>query len=151
VKRFIDALKSENFLPEVFPSFVDAFSTLVKSNLSAEVFRTLALFITYSLHKPHTSNSRTPKSAFGSLPSRTPSTSGVVRRPTLATNFDAKPTGASFMTKRQIGIGILEMYSDLLCIKESTSNLKKFATTVTNKVCLQPGFFGYLFNSTSGY
>lgn len=134
MKRFIDALKSENFLPEVFPIFIEAFSTLVKSNLSAEVFRTLALFITYSLHKPSTSTSRTPRSAFGSLPSRGPSTSGSIRRPPLATNFDVK-LASVYMTKRQIGVGILEMYTDLLCTKENITNLKKFATTVTNKVC----------------
>jgi hypothetical protein len=47
------------------------------------------------------------------------------------------------MSKRELGRGVLQMYTDLLCEKGSTVNLKRFAKTVTNKVSYfsQPNVF----------
>jgi hypothetical protein len=133
VKRFLDALKAETFPREVFPSFIDALTTLVKSNMTAEVFRSLSLFITYAYHKPATSASRTPKGKTGTS-SRTPSISYGPRRPTIGTLFDGKDAASTSLTKRELGNKILEMYAELLCEKGSNSNIRKFARTVTNKV-----------------
>ena len=36
----------------------------------------------------------------------------------------------------QVALKILEMYVDILCEGNDTTNIKKFARTVTNKVCL---------------
>jgi beige protein homolog 1 len=131
VKRFLDALKGEAFLPDVFPSFLEAFTSLVKCNLSAEVFRSLALFVTYALHKPAVSASRTPMSRHAIISTRsTPIQVGPNR---LLTELDNKQ---NLDTKQQVGARILEMYTDLLCEKGNTAHLKKFARTVTNKVCL---------------
>jgi hypothetical protein len=41
---------------------------------------------------------------------------------------------STVLPKRQLGNRVLGMYSDLLCEKGSTANIKKFARTVTNKV-----------------
>jgi hypothetical protein len=137
VKRFIDALKGESFMQEVFPSFVGAFRTLVESSLSAEIFRSLALFITYALHRPSASASRTPMSRQGTTSARLSMISIKSRTPTLITSLDDKQGTNPSLTKQQVGAKILEMYADLLCEKNSTTNLKKFARTVTNKVCNQ--------------
>jgi hypothetical protein len=139
VKRFLDALKAENFPREVFPSFVDALTSLVKSNMTAEVFRSLSLFITYAYHKPATSASRTPQGKGGTLPGRKSSISGGPRRPTVTVLFDGKDVASMSLTKRELGNKILEMYAELLCEKGSNSNIRKFARTVTNKV--DPGRF----------
>jgi hypothetical protein len=134
VKRFLDALKAETFAHDVFPSFMEALTSLVKCNLTAEVFRSLALFITYAYHKPTSSASRTPKKLSGTLPYRSGTTSSSgPRRPALNTMLDPKEVSTT-LTKRQLGNKVLEMYSDLLCEKGNTSNIKKFARTVTNKV-----------------
>lgn len=130
----MDALKGEAFLPDVFPSFLEAFTSLVKCNLSAEVFRSLALFVTYALHKPAVSASRTPMSRHATISSRsTPPQVGPKR---LFTEFDSKQNLDAPLTKQQVGARILEMYTDLLCEKGNTVHLKKFARTVTNKVGL---------------
>jgi len=72
--------EGESFLPDVFPSFLEAFTSLVKCNLSAEVFRSLALFVTYALHKPVISASRTPMSRHGTVSNRsTPTQFGQKR------------------------------------------------------------------------
>jgi hypothetical protein len=138
VKRFLDALKGESFLPDVFPSFLEAFTTLVKSNLSAEVFRSLALFVTYALHKPAVSASRTPMSRHATVSVRSMATQAGPKRQALSAASDDKQNIDAPLTKQQMGARILEMYTDLLCEKGNTAHLKKFARTVTNKVCLLP-------------
>ncbi|PQE33629.1 beige BEACH domain-containing protein [Rutstroemia sp. NJR-2017a WRK4] len=133
VKRFLDALKAETFVAEVFPSFIEALTSLVKCNMTSEVFRSLALFITYAYHKPTSSASRTPKTSTSTLPGRAATVSRGPRRPTISTVFDNSEVASVTMTKRQLGNRVLEMYTDLLCEKGSTSNIRKFARTVTNK------------------
>ena len=150
VKRFLDALKAESFPREVFPSFIEAFTSLVKSNMTAEVFRSLSLFITYAYHKPAGSASRTPKGKSGTLPTRSTSTSDGPTRPTVSVIFDGKDVASTSLTKRELGNKILEMYAELLCEKGSTSNIRKFARTVTNKVCLECYCDIHITNVSSG-
>jgi beige protein homolog 1 len=137
VKRFLDALKAETFSPDIFPGFVEAFNVLVLGCLNAEVHRALALFVTYSFHKPSTSASRTPKVKYGTVSNPRQSSSAPKRLP-INTLFNTNVDPLSHvLSKRELGRGILQMYTDLLCEKGSTINLKRFAKTVTNKVsCL---------------
>lgn len=132
VKRLIDAMKAESFTRDVFPSFIEAFSVLVLSNLSAEVLRSLSLFITYSLHKPTSSASRTPRLKSGTVMNPR-ALNSAPRRPPVIAIFDGKLDSSSTMSKREVGRGVLQMFTDILCEKDSTVNLKKFAKTVTNK------------------
>jgi hypothetical protein len=143
VKRFLDALKAESFSPDVFPSFMEALTSLVKCNLTAEVFRSLALFVTYAYHKPNSSAPRTPRNQPGGLSVRSDlimssTAPAAPRRLTVTTAVDTKEAVSPNLSKRQLGNKVLEMYSDLLCEKGNTSNIKKFARTVTNKVYRQP-------------
>lgn len=119
----------------MFPSFLEAFTSLVKCNLSAEVFRSLALFITYAFHKLAVSASRTPMSRHGTVSNRSTPTQIVQKR--LSAELDIKQNLDGPLTKQQVGARILEMYTDLLCEKGNTAHLKKFARTVTNKVFLR--------------
>ncbi|KAI1005732.1 Beige 1 [Podosphaera aphanis] len=119
VKRFLDALKAETFSEDVFPSFIDALTSLIRCNVTAEVFRSLALFITYAYHRPSNSNSRVTRT-----------TTGKLKRPTL---IDGREDKINILTRRQCGTKVLEMYSSLLCEKGNTSIIWKFARTVTNK------------------
>ncbi len=115
---------------------MEALTSLVKCNMTAEVFRSLALFITYAYHKPVSSGARTPKNQAGTLPIRSGINSNGPRKPTVSTLWDGKDVSSTTLTKRQLGNKLLEMYSDLLCEKGNTSNIRKFARTVTNKVRL---------------
>ncbi|KFY04795.1 hypothetical protein O988_00508 [Pseudogymnoascus sp. VKM F-3808] len=133
VKRFLDALKAETFSPDIFPGFLEAFTVLVLGNLNPEVHRSLALFVTYSFHKPSTSASRTPKAKYGTVGNPKGGSSTPKRLP-INTSFDKSASASSLiMSKRELGRGVLQMYTDLLCEKGSTVNLKRFAKTVTNK------------------
>lgn len=130
MKKFLDALKAENFSRDTFSSFLEALTSLVKCNLSAEVFRSLALYITYALHRPSGCSIRNPKNT-----SRTSSASynGSIR-PAINTHVHGKDSQTQSLSRRQCGIRVLEMYSNILCEKGNTSIIRKFAKTVTNKV-----------------
>lgn len=134
------ALKGEMFSREILPDFMTAFKALIKTNMSADVLRSLALFITYSLHKNNPARPLKVKKSnvqlrrqgtLGSSPSGVPSGSVNLAPPVKVVN-DLSVDG---FTRQQIGVMVLEMYQDLLFEDgNSTGNLKKFARTVTNKV-----------------
>lgn len=119
----------------MFPAFMEALRSLVVCNLTAEIFRSLALFITYAYYKPASNTARTLKSATGSLTSRLASKSVGPSRPSISAILAGSETlPSTVLSKRQIGNRILEMYSGLLCEQGNIANIKKFAKTVTNKV-----------------
>ncbi|KXH48996.1 beige/BEACH domain-containing protein [Colletotrichum salicis] len=130
VKRLLDAMKAESISEEVQPHFMAALEQLVKCNYTAEVHRSLALFITYAFHLPTASLVRSPRPV--SATARTP-TSGYARRATFDSNSSSNTSPSRFLTKKQLGAKILGMYSNLLCEKGNLANIRKFARTVTNK------------------
>ncbi|KAI1379000.1 beach-domain-containing protein [Hypoxylon crocopeplum] len=126
VKRLLDAVKSEPLLENVLPFYMSAIKNLVKCNYNTEVHQSLALFITYSFHPPSRSLPRTPKAA-----NRRASHS-VQLRPPVHVN-GASVNDSRSLTKKEVGIRLLDMYSQLLCEKGNLAIIRKFAKTVTNK------------------
>jgi len=121
---------------------MDAFKSLIQCNLTAEVFRSIALFITYSLHKTHPPFPRPLRSKASTFQLRHKPSQSPSRKMQPISVPPSPPSGyASNLTRTQLAISVLEMYCDLLCEDGGTSNIKKFARTVTNKVS-QTSFFG---------
>lgn len=113
--------------------------------MSADVLRSLALFITYSLHKNNPARPLRVKKSNVQLRRQgtfgTGSSSTNLAPPVMMGCLDSEG-----FTRQQIGVMVLEMYQELLFEDgNSTGNLKKFARTVTNKVC----FFFFLGNTIS--
>ncbi|KOS16861.1 Beige protein -like protein 1 [Escovopsis weberi] len=136
VKRLLDAMKGEGVSEDVIPQFMSAFEALVRSNLSQEVMRSLSLFITYAFHVPALSISRTPRHAATLSRSSTPSISKLNAPEGSSGSSSPSPAAAAAtrsMTKKQLGIRVLAMYSRILCEKGNLNHIKKFARTVTNK------------------
>lgn len=133
IKRLLDALKAETVSEDILPHFMESFETLVKCNYSPEVHRSLALFITYAFHTPAISVSRTPKP--GTLSHSSTPGPGIMKRPTLDLSSASPSSGTKPLSKKQLGIKILEMYTRMLCTKGNVADIRKFAKTVTNKVC----------------
>ncbi|KAI1295727.1 beige/BEACH domain-containing protein [Xylaria venustula] len=129
VKRLLDALKADPLPEGVLPFFLDAIEQLVRSSYNTEVHRAVALFITYAFHSPARSLPRTPKST-----SYLEQSSGTVklRRPTINSNRITEGPGRT-LTKKETGVHILNIYSQLLCEKGNLAIIRKFAKTVTNK------------------
>lgn len=126
-------MKGEIVTPEVLPHLIGALEVLVRANFSQEVMKFLSLFLTFAFHLPASAASRTPKPASNSRSS----TPGPLRRPNLDTSRPESPVPAARgLTKKQLGIRVLTMYSNMLCAKHDVDSIKKFARTVTNKVRL---------------
>lgn len=132
MKRLLDALKAETISEDVMPHFLTAFESLIRCNFNAEVHRTIALFITYTFHSTATSNPRTPRptSAIGT-PNAFSNSKVSLRRSTVD-SFSG--SGMKNLTKKQVGVKILELYTRLLCQRGNFTDIHKFARTVTNKV-----------------
>ncbi|KAI0395608.1 beige/BEACH domain-containing protein [Xylariaceae sp. FL0594] len=126
VKRLLDALKADPLPESILPSFLRTIEQLVRCSYNTEVHRSLALFITYAFHSPSRSLPRTPKST-----SLGDNRSGSVapRKPIAKA---AEGVG-HVLTKKETGVRILSMYTELLCNKSNTAIIHKFAKTVTNK------------------
>ena len=138
IKRLLDALKAETISESTLPHFLNSFESLIKCNYNAEVHRSLALFVTYAFHTPSASVSRTPKPGSASSRSATP----VLRRPTIEISLSSSANPSPLLTKKKLGIKVLEMYTRLLCEKDNLVDIRKFAKTVTNKVIHhETGFF----------
>ncbi|CAG2001797.1 unnamed protein product [Fusarium graminearum] len=131
VKRLLDAMKGEVVSEDTISHFMGAFEILVTSNFSQEVMRSLSLFITYAFHSQPLPVNRSPRAL--SINSRTgtplPRRRGTPTDPTAA----GIASGLKFLTKKQLGVKVLSMYSRILCEKGNTTHIKKFARTVTNK------------------
>ncbi|KAI1086658.1 beach-domain-containing protein [Rostrohypoxylon terebratum] len=126
VKRLLDAVKSEPLSENVLPFFISTVKSLVKCNYNTEVHQSLALFITYAFHPPSRSLPRTPKPT-----TRRASHNIPLRPPVLTCGADGDDRRS--LTKREVGIRLLEVYSQLLCEKGNLVIIRKFAKTVTNK------------------
>lgn len=119
LKRLLDALKSEALLRSTMASYSAALSALMPTAVSAEMLRSMALFVTYSVHK---------RSATGRprKPGRSRASSGA--------GSITPPLGESaILSQFEIGVEVLRLYSDMLCTKDDPSIIRKFARTVTNK------------------
>ena len=131
VKKWLDALKAENFHVETFDCFIDAFRSLLEGQLSPDVLRALALYVTFASHKSKPYSILRSTKSVRQRPSMSPS-NGLARRSTLASS-PSRNGHIREMGCLQTGVRVLEVYADLLCHDE-TINIKYFATTVTNKV-----------------
>ena len=132
LKKLLIALKSETVSTEGISLYMTAFRSLLPSAISAEMHRSLALFVTYSVNKGKVAP-RSKRSTQGDARSGNSS----------ASDYQTRGKPSMTLTKFEIGVEVLRFYSDILCTREDTSIIKKFATTVTNKWLL------YLLSETS--
>lgn len=106
---------------------------MLTSNISAESLRALSLYITYAVHKPK-------QRAFQSVRrarSVQQQSDGPSRRATILTASPSPLRNQECereLTRPQIAIKVMGMFTDLLCEREDVTNIKKFARIVTNKV-----------------
>ena len=107
--------------------------------------RSLALYITYAIHKPRQTESDPARRKSIKL-----NTTVSFRRQTVSS---ASPRSTKqqdelipHLSQLQVALKMLELYADMLCRKDDVANIKKFARTVTNKVYTTPAVI-----STSAY
>ncbi|KAK9476232.1 hypothetical protein V1514DRAFT_337554 [Lipomyces japonicus] len=103
VKKFLQALKSGSFTKESLDQFIPAFRLIILTNVSAEVMRSISLFIAYAL---------------------TQNTDG---------GYKKSESDYIRISRSEVGYMVLKIFTDILCDASSTMVIKKFARTVTNK------------------
>lgn len=118
-KKLLDALKGEESTEESLGLFVPAFQSLLASCLSADLLRSLALFITYAIHDAKPPRLKKKKSIrFDARARRLPASTEWTQ---------------SCLNKAKVGVEILRMYCTFLSASDEVSTIKKFARAVTNK------------------
>ncbi|KAH1595758.1 hypothetical protein KXX34_001029 [Aspergillus fumigatus] len=118
-KRLLEALKGDEFTSESLTLLVSAFRSLLESCLSADLFRSLALFITYAIHKTREPSRLQKKKSLRF-------TDGS---PQIARSAEQ----GDYVSSTKIAVEMLRMYSSVLCDSHDLIPLKKFARSVTNK------------------
>lgn len=123
-KKLLETLKSGDLTKESLQPCLSAFRSLMASNPSPDLLRSLSLSITYVLHKPKAPTSLQKKKSLRYL---TPSS-----RPTSARS-DSK-----YVSSVALGTEMLRLYCSVLCNPRDPTPLRKFAKAVTSKVCGNP-------------
>lgn len=99
--------------------------------------RSLALYITYAIHKPKHSESYPTRGKSVKITTNVSS-----RRQTLSSasprSTKQQDQFAPQLSQLHVSLKMLELYADILCHKNEVANIKKFARTVTNKVTTVP-------------
>lgn len=135
MKRLLDALKGETFSEDVFPDFLEAFSTLLKCNTSAENLRSIALFVTYALQDGRAFPGRINRFHKNDQRQSNGQMHVGSRTDPFAKRSDS-PAGShqSDLSSHEVGVRLFQMYTEFLCDTASLEPIKKFAKTVANKV-----------------
>jgi hypothetical protein len=132
-------LKGETFSADVFPDFLEAFSALFRCNISKDNLRSLALFVTYALQDnrafPPLGNRQYRNSLRYSNGQAPNNLASEAQTPTPRSNSPGQiAKAANDLSRHEVGVQVLEMFTDLLCNTASLEPIKKFAKTVANKV-----------------
>ncbi|KAF2139013.1 uncharacterized protein K452DRAFT_255050 [Aplosporella prunicola CBS 121167] len=136
IKRLLDALKGESFTYEVFPHFINAFKALLKCSVSSDILRSTALFITYALQEGRTLATRPLRSSSSVQQMRQDSTPPLITRSRAPSLRPASPNlfaQAGKLPRQDLAVKVLEAYATFLCDDASSTEIKRFAKTVTNK------------------
>ncbi|WEW56011.1 beige protein-like 1 [Emydomyces testavorans] len=123
IKKLLNSLKDEIYTDESLKLFTQAFSCITTCCMTAEILRSVSLFITYSIHKPKPSSRLQKKKSISSIARQS--------RRAIVYQFHEKP--ATYVSKEHIGAELLRVFTDIFCAPDSTVNIQKLARTVTNK------------------
>ncbi|KAE8151119.1 hypothetical protein BDV25DRAFT_100324 [Aspergillus avenaceus] len=115
-KKLLEILKGEEITWEGLQLFTSAFGSLMEGCLSADLLRSLALFITYGIHKPKEPSRLQKKKSLRF----------IQRQPAAGT----EPKCVSSTT---VAIEMLRVYCSLLCSAHDLGPIRRFARAVTNK------------------
>lgn len=120
-KKLLETLKGGELTEESLQPCLSAFRSLMESSPSPDLLRSLALSITYALHKPKTQTNLQRKKSLRYV--------AASPRPSSA------KSESKYLPSVTLGIEMLRLYSSVLCNPHDPTPLRKFAKAVTNKVC----------------
>ncbi|KAJ6185525.1 hypothetical protein N7519_006826 [Penicillium mononematosum] len=118
-KKLLETLKGGELTEESLQPCLSAFRSLMESSPSPDLLRSLALSITYALHKPKTPATLQKKKSLRYI--------ATSPRPASA------KSESKYLPSVTLGIEMLRLYSSVLCNPHDPTPLRKFAKAVTNK------------------
>ena len=121
-KKLLESLKSEKINDNTMSMYRRTFDLLFPSAMSAEVLRSLSLFITFAIHHK---NSPLPKRKSTRKETRLRLVQSESQEPSVNTT--------TYLSRFDIGVEMLRFYSHVLCSPADDALIRKFAKTVTNK------------------
>lgn len=127
-KKLLETLKGDELTKETVAPCIASFRALLESNLSPDLLRSLALSITYNLHRPKPPAALQKKKSIRFAPSSS-------RPPS------SKSDTGKHVSSTTLGIEMLRLYSSILFNTLDPTPMRKFAKAVTNKVCLEKHSF----------
>lgn len=102
-------------------------------NMTADHLRSLAMYITYALEKGRSENhSSRSHPTYPSSERRGPIQIQNIERDTSL--MSVEDCSDNELSTTQIGIRLLGLYADLVCVPGDTTNIARFSKAVTNKV-----------------
>ena len=134
MKKWLEALKVQSFNCVTFKYFLDSFKVVAGMNYSADTMRSMSLFVTYAIHKPRLDAMDLHRGSSAKYGSSTPTRRETVSGPSPKAARPIHQSDLPEMSHFQVALGVLELYTDILCQKNEETSMKKFARTVTNKV-----------------
>ncbi|KAL8870746.1 MAG: hypothetical protein Q9174_003275, partial [Haloplaca sp. 1 TL-2023] len=129
IKKWLDALKTSSFNSSSLQRFLAAFRSMLAINMTADYLRSVAMYITYALENGHKEKA-TSRTRLAHTPLEEEDSTQIQK---------AEPTdklsanGAEEVATDRIGIRVLELYADLICVKDDMISIAKFSKAVTNK------------------
>ena len=135
-KKFLEAMKADVITRESLNERLKAFEVLLDCGRSADILRSTALFITFVLKDAQpfsaqggrSSNVNSREQSRSSLPS---SDVGNLSQKKATKDNDLPER----VPGKEVGVGLLEVLSSMLCDPSSTHDISRFAKTITNKGC----------------
>ena len=121
-KKLVETLKTGELSQETLEPCLSSFRSLIESNLSPDLLRSLALSITYALHKPKPPPNLQKKKSIRFAQASS--------RPGSSKSSDSD----EYISAIALGTEMMRLYASILCNPIDPAPLKKFAKAVTNKV-----------------
>ncbi|KAG8525770.1 uncharacterized protein KY384_000530 [Bacidia gigantensis] len=149
VKKWLEVLKHQQFTAVTFKYFIECFEVLLTRNFTAEVMRSLALFITYAVYQPERRVEDISRRKSTRLRASTPTRRRTVSASKPGDATASKPdtivdSDTTQLKLLQIGVGVLQLYANILLRPNDVTSIQKFARTVTNKAFQSPVSMNWL-------
>ena len=138
-KKFLEALRTDRLTKDSLNERLKAFEVALDCGRSADILRSVALFITYVLKDAQPFQMRSGRSS--SVNSREQSRSGTPLSstgfpPNNRTSKRISTFGLGQVSGKETAFGLLEVLSNVLCNPAATHDINRFAKTVTNKASI---------------
>ncbi|KAK3719916.1 Beige protein-like 1 [Vermiconidia calcicola] len=134
VRKFIEALKSEEFQAEIVIPLMDALKALLHNSAAGQMYRDLAMFVAFGLQDERATATRTARSMASAVNIRQKAASWAR---TMRSSRPSTPSGGQTpqvgMNRAELAIHVLELLERIIADEANPSALRRFNKAVPNR------------------